>query len=66
MLKKIECIFATFHDGKIVGWSGNFVKLNLKMCCEFLAELFEEEFKYFQIELIKIQKLELLTYNTEN
>ena len=61
MLKKIEDIFATFHDGKIVNWSGNFEKLNLKISCAFLAEKFE----YFYIELTKIQKLELLTYNNE-
>ena len=66
MLKKIEDIFATFHDGKIVSWSGNFEKLNLKISCDFLAELFYEKFEYFYIELIKVQKLELLTYDTEN
>lgn len=66
MLNKIEDIFATFHDGKIVGWSGNFEKLNLKIYCDFLAELFDEKFDFFNVELTKVQKFELLTYNTEN
>jgi len=66
-LTKIEDVFATFHDGTIESWSGNKDKLMLKISCEYIAEILDKTFEYFYLELIQVDKLELLTFsNNEN
>ena len=66
ILKKIEDIFATFHDGTIEDWNGNSEKLLLKISCEYLAEILDQTFEYFYVELNNVSKLELLTYSNDN
>lgn len=65
-LKNIEKIFATFHDGTIESWNGNFDKLSLKISCSYLAEILDTDFEYFYFELKNVKKLELYTYSYIN
>ena len=42
--------------------TGDKEKLCLKISCQYLAEILDEKFEYFYVELNRIYKLELLTY----
>lgn len=58
----IEDIFSILHDGTIESWNGDINKLTLKVSCLYLAELIDNSFEYFYIELYNINKIELFAW----
>jgi hypothetical protein len=55
--ENLETIFSILHDGTIESWSGDKLKLNLKVSCSYLAERINKSFEYFFIELQGISKI---------
>lgn len=58
MIQEIADIFATFHDGGIESWEGNFSELKLKIDCIYLAQMINPDYEYFFVTLKGIELLE--------
>lgn len=59
---ELASLFTILHDGTIESFTGNTKKLNLKISCQYLAELINPSFEYFYIQLIEIDFIELQTF----
>ncbi|AHM59127.1 hypothetical protein D770_08910 [Flammeovirgaceae bacterium 311] len=57
-LGDIAEVFSLFHDGSIVGWTGDNDILTLKIDCLYLAERLNADYEYFNLILYKIYRLE--------
>ncbi|MEM6802203.1 MAG: hypothetical protein AAF696_12415, partial [Bacteroidota bacterium] len=57
-MQEISDILATFHDGGIEGYKGDFAKLELKIGCSYLAELEKAGNKYFYLIIKEVKRFE--------
>ncbi len=58
MINEIRDIFATFHDGGIIGWQGDLKQLTLKIECQYLGQEFANGFENFYVILHDIEHIE--------
>jgi hypothetical protein len=59
----IRDLFTIFHDGSIVAIEKTDNDLRLKIDIQYLAELIEKDFEYFEVLLQEVHTFELATWN---
>ena len=57
MEENLQILFNALHDGGIVSWHGDKNQLNLKIECQYLAELLDPSFGHFHLQLLQIERL---------
>ncbi len=60
--QQIEAVFSILHDGTIISWTGDKMKLTLAIDCQYLAERIDKTFDRFYIELSQIDELHFSTW----
>ena len=60
--QQIVAVFSIFHDGTIISWAGDKMKLTLTIDCQYLAERIDKTFDRFYIELSQIDELHFSTW----
>ncbi|MDR2834646.1 MAG: hypothetical protein LBV69_00395 [Bacteroidales bacterium] len=61
-LNDLRDIFSILHDGNICAGIGNKKQLTLKVECQYLAELIDQRFEYFYIELAEVNILHFIPW----
>ena len=63
-LSKIETVFSIFHDGVISFIESNRRQINLKIECQYLAEIINESYIFFIVQLKDVSRAELELWST--
>jgi len=62
-MQEISNILATFHDGGIEDFEGNYSELELKIGCTYLAEIEKEGNEYFFLTITDVNRFEFHHWN---
>ena len=61
-LEDLRDVFSIFHDGVITEWKGDEQKLTLVIDCQYLAQLVNQSFEKFYLEIQGIRELNFSTW----
>lgn len=61
-VQDIASLFSILHDGRICHWDGTSERLQLRVFCDYLAQLINPAFEHFTVELDHVEQLAFRTW----